>query len=1095
MNSDIDTAGSVSPTKKRSVDTDSLISADSTKSLSTEENNQKRIKSDTESSVLLDSGVAPLTDQPVAVIINNTSHSETFVEEIIPPAESTASLPEANSTSNAISTPSHTNTSVPVSVDDSKPAVDMMPLLESGIVTEGFVESSDIPADLKTEEIIPANYQTEGLTPDVDADAEGSVDEDISQPQTALDLNNGHQNGGNAETNGSHTPQSSRQTPTSTYLINPEVGDKVEDQLKHCLNVIRAVKKTAHATAFRVPVDPIALNIPTYPQVITKPMDISTMEKKFKEKRYWTVKDVVDDFELIVNNSITFNGPLHAVSKAGEEMLKNFKTRLAAPPAKSHSKSNLQGADSIFPSTPRASAPNPSIPRPKRDVKTPSRDLNSAKYDRNLIYCGTILKEFMQSKKYLEFTTPFLLPVDPIALNIPTYFDIIKHPMDLSTIKKKLEQGSYETAEEFESDFRLMLRNCFTFNDPLSPVYSMGRSLELVFNDKWKARPNTAITPQKKRKDSKRDFDSDSDSDDEPVPNGDNHDLQQLQKQLASITAKLASATQTPSKKKSVHRSNSQKSGSKNGKSSSKGSSKKRRKNDSDSELDRRKSGVELSYKQKVDLSNNIALLKQEDMVKAVEIIFSKNSLPQSEDIELDVDSLDKETQIKLYRFVKKALHDSKKDAPRSASQLKRRGSSSASSSDESGSDGSDPPQKTYSPVYTEDQLKSLQNVKRIALNVRKKIRIESMSPSPTYNSTSDHTHETESENDNGKTKPERINADKPNPTLKKRKLPTVSFVETPSEKPKATTTTIKENAAGKILQEQLPFLQPTNNLSSLMKTSIKRTTTVDKTAKVDVLNLVNSAFDEAAGLKKEKEEAEKKAREQRRNWEQSKNQKSASDSRNVQSRRIDDFRSSPSNASTISDYTLIPPIVVLSDKDLETYRQSELLRLETESRTTRWLNPLAQSAKMQNFDETLGRNMTIPLLPPGISVSVAGGGPFGSSVPSQQLQWQFQNDREEYLQRAIHDALERDLDLEVEEGEDIEIDPPESPKFLDEDIVVGGGEIQLEFAKVEVERVSVGSVENGEVENVGELKVVEGGEYEPEEGELEDGELDEDDI
>ena len=38
---------------------------------------------------------------------------------------------------------------------------------------------------------------------------------------------------------------------------------------------------------------------------------------------------------------------------------------------------------------------------------------------------------------------PFMVPVDPEALNIPTYFDVIKHPMDLGTMQKKLDAGDY----------------------------------------------------------------------------------------------------------------------------------------------------------------------------------------------------------------------------------------------------------------------------------------------------------------------------------------------------------------------------------------------------------------------------------------------------------------------------------------------------------------------------------------------------------------------------------------------------------------------------------------------------------------------------
>ncbi|OEU19108.1 hypothetical protein FRACYDRAFT_165102, partial [Fragilariopsis cylindrus CCMP1102] len=38
---------------------------------------------------------------------------------------------------------------------------------------------------------------------------------------------------------------------------------------------------------------------------------------------------------------------------------------------------------------------------------------------------------------------PFMEPVDPIALGIPTYPDIVKNPMDITTVTEKLENGSY----------------------------------------------------------------------------------------------------------------------------------------------------------------------------------------------------------------------------------------------------------------------------------------------------------------------------------------------------------------------------------------------------------------------------------------------------------------------------------------------------------------------------------------------------------------------------------------------------------------------------------------------------------------------------
>ncbi|KAJ3166806.1 hypothetical protein HK101_011867 [Irineochytrium annulatum] len=57
--------------------------------------------------------------------------------------------------------------------------------------------------------------------------------------------------------------------------------------------------------------------------------------------------------------------------------------------------------------------------------------------------------------------------------------------MDLGTIMKKCENGEYDDPEEVERDFRLMIRNCKTFNPPGSAVHVAGKELESVFDKLW----------------------------------------------------------------------------------------------------------------------------------------------------------------------------------------------------------------------------------------------------------------------------------------------------------------------------------------------------------------------------------------------------------------------------------------------------------------------------------------------------------------------------------------------------------------------------------------------------------------------------------
>ena len=60
--------------------------------------------------------------------------------------------------------------------------------------------------------------------------------------------------------------------------------------------------------------------------------------------------------------------------------------------------------------------------------------------------------------------------MDPIADNVPTYFTVIKKPMDFGTIKRKLLEVEYIKFKDFLDDINLVFANCNKFNNPKLPV-------------------------------------------------------------------------------------------------------------------------------------------------------------------------------------------------------------------------------------------------------------------------------------------------------------------------------------------------------------------------------------------------------------------------------------------------------------------------------------------------------------------------------------------------------------------------------------------------------------------------------------------------
>jgi len=93
--------------------------------------------------------------------------------------------------------------------------------------------------------------------------------------------------------------------------------------------------------------------------------------------------------------------------------------------------------------------------------------------------CQSLLKTLMDN----DFGWIFNTPVDPIELNLPDYFNVIKNPMDLGTVKQKLDSGQYPTVDAFANDCSLTFDNAISYNEDGSDVNQIAREMKHLFED------------------------------------------------------------------------------------------------------------------------------------------------------------------------------------------------------------------------------------------------------------------------------------------------------------------------------------------------------------------------------------------------------------------------------------------------------------------------------------------------------------------------------------------------------------------------------------------------------------------------------------
>ncbi|KAI0404196.1 putative Bromodomain testis-specific protein [Xylaria palmicola] len=108
----------------------------------------------------------------------------------------------------------------------------------------------------------------------------------------------------------------------------------------------------------------------------------------------------------------------------------------------------------------------PTVPRPHKTKRSSINVNDESQFseERKLTFCSDLLNRMLSGPGFwTRLVGPFKDPVKPVEDGVPDYFDKIKKPMDLGTIKKKMDHGEYNTAEEFETDMRQIFENCYAY--------------------------------------------------------------------------------------------------------------------------------------------------------------------------------------------------------------------------------------------------------------------------------------------------------------------------------------------------------------------------------------------------------------------------------------------------------------------------------------------------------------------------------------------------------------------------------------------------------------------------------------------------------
>ncbi|KII69208.1 CREB-binding protein [Thelohanellus kitauei] len=88
--------------------------------------------------------------------------------------------------------------------------------------------------------------------------------------------------------------------------------------------LLRSMYNSQEGVFFMIPVDPVKLGVPDYPEIIREPMDLGTAIKKLNSGQYSSHWDVIYDVNLIFDNAFIYNKKITRVHKHAVKLSQKF---------------------------------------------------------------------------------------------------------------------------------------------------------------------------------------------------------------------------------------------------------------------------------------------------------------------------------------------------------------------------------------------------------------------------------------------------------------------------------------------------------------------------------------------------------------------------------------------------------------------------------------------------------------------------------------------------------------------------------------------------------------------------------------------------
>nr|XP_029731908.1 protein polybromo-1-like isoform X3 [Aedes albopictus] len=239
-----------------------------------------------------------------------------------------------------------------------------------------------------------------------------------------------------------------------------------------------------------------------YYNMIKKPISMGQIRNKLKKGLYANVTDMSADLYVMLDNAKKANPPSSKIYKDAVKMQKLLNQKLIdSGDLEESEEEDDTDSSSVATATPakKANTSQKKTPRPRSSmsmVQSPPQSATSTPIAKSAkaqqSFLTMLRKKLLSLHEYLlQYTVNGRQPMGlfiekPSKKLYPDYYQVIQHPIDMTTIENNIKTDRYGVLDDAVGDYRLMFSNCRKYNEEGSMIYEDANALEKALNDKLK---------------------------------------------------------------------------------------------------------------------------------------------------------------------------------------------------------------------------------------------------------------------------------------------------------------------------------------------------------------------------------------------------------------------------------------------------------------------------------------------------------------------------------------------------------------------------------------------------------------------------------